>query len=218
MRFLNIIKTMFIFKLKAKLVGVTNLVHDYFLKIRHPQLNSAYSVQSHLTIPERIQLFKLAIKQENIAEIGSYIGASACCFGAAVKASGTGKIICIDTWNNDAMSEGSRDTWKEFQNNTREYKNFVVPVRGFSTDVLHSVREITQRLDVLFIDGDHSYAGVKADWDAYKSFLKEGSVVIFHDFGWAEGVKRVVHEEVMHLVGNHDQLPNMWWGRIGKAP
>jgi predicted O-methyltransferase YrrM len=163
-------------------------------------------------------LFRLAGRGGDIAEVGSYIGASACCFGAALKAVGKGKIVCIDTWNNDAMTEGSRDTWQAFQNNTRRYRDDIVPVRGFSTAVVQAVREIAPSLEILFIDGDHSYAAVKADWEAYKGFLKPGALVIFHDYGWAEGVRRVVLEDVTPLVNRHGSLPNMWWGWIGKAP
>lgn len=190
---------------------------NYYFKNKYPQLRRSFAVTSHLTIQERVQLMLLSEHAKCIAEIGSYIGSSTCCFGAAVTKSGAGIIICIDTWNNDAMSEGIRDTWKEFQDNTRAYKGFIVPVRGFSTDVVQSVREVTPTLEVLFIDGDHSYDGVKADWEAYKSFLHEDSTVIFHDYGWAEGVKKVVHEDVMLLVSSYGQLPNMWWGKIGKV-
>jgi predicted O-methyltransferase YrrM len=196
---------------------INSLTSNYFTQICNPLLRNAFAVASHLTIQERVILFKISLQSKVIVEIGSYIGASACCFGAAVMTSGSGKIICIDTWYNDAMSEGNRDTWKEFQENTREYKDFIFSIRGFSTDVIQSVRDVTSDLDVLFIDGDHSYEGVKADWEAYKSFLKNGSVVIFHDYGWAEGVKRVVHEDVMPLVCSHDHLPNMWWGQIGSV-
>lgn len=36
-------------------------------------------------------------------------------------------------------------------------------------------------LDVLFIDGDHSYEGAKADWDGYRGFVRSGGIVAFHD-------------------------------------
>ena len=71
-----------------------------------------------------------------------------------------------------------------------------------------------QRVDLLFIDGDHSYDGVKADWEVYREFLGHGSTVVFHDYGWAEGVRRVVQEDVLPVVGTCSQLPNMWWGTI----
>jgi len=186
--------------------------------IDRPAFVKSFAIPSHLTCQERMVLFRLAGGGGLIAEVGSYIGASACCFGAAVLAAGAGKIICIDTWNNDAMTEGKRDTWQTFRHNTRRYRDFIVPIRGFSTEVVQTVQELTPQLDILFIDGDHSYAGVKADWEAYKGFLKPSATVIFHDYGWAEGVRRVIHEDVMPLVNHQDSQPNMWWGRICGAP
>lgn len=35
--------------------------------------------------------------------------------------------------------------------------------------------------DLLFIDGDHSYSGVKQDANTYKSFVKRDGWVAFHD-------------------------------------
>jgi hypothetical protein len=116
------------------------------------------------------------------------------------------------------MSEGSRDTHAEFAANTAPYSGFIVPVRGRSIDVVDQVRRLTSHADLLFIDGDHSYAGVKSDWEAYGPMLKPGSIAVFHDWGWAEGVRRVVAEEVMPRVASFDHLPNMWWGTIGASP
>lgn len=188
------------------------------LKILHPRLRHAFNVESHMTLNEKLILYKLSASTPVVAEIGSYIGASACCFGAAANADRNTQIICIDTWNNDAMSEGNRDTWAEFKKNTAGFSDFVIPVRGFSTDVVEQVRKISPSLNLLFIDGDHSYEGVKVDWEAYKDFLKPGSIVVFHDYGWADGVKRVVHEDVLPLVSSHHQIPNMWWGTLAKQP
>jgi len=36
-------------------------------------------------------------------------------------------------------------------------------------------------LDVLFIDGDHSYEGVKKDFELYSQFVRPGGIIIFHD-------------------------------------
>jgi predicted O-methyltransferase YrrM len=38
-----------------------------------------------------------------------------------------------------------------------------------------------EKLDLLFIDGDHSYEGVKQDFEMYSPFVKEGGIVAFHD-------------------------------------
>lgn len=185
------------------------------LRLGHPELAAAFAIPSHLTVEERIALSRLAASRRQILEIGSYVGASACCFGAAIREAGAGRIVCVDTWNNEGMSEGSRDTYSEFVVNTAPYSEFIVPVRGRSIDVLDQVRGLTRHLDLLFIDGDHSYAGVKSDWEAYRPVLKAGSIIVFHDWGWAEGVRRVVTEDVMPQVASCDHLPNMWWGTIG---
>ena len=116
------------------------------------------------------------------------------------------------------MTEGSRDTWQEFMVNTANCREYIVPIRGLSTDVVENVASHTTSLDLLFIDGDHSYEGVKADWDAYNRFLKPGTLVVFHDWGWAEGVKRVIREDVESMVSSSDSLPNMWWGRVAQRP
>lgn len=180
----------------------------------YPKLRSVFAIHSHLEQRERYQLFKLAASRSKILEIGSYVGASAACFGAAKKPGEQSEIYCIDTWQNDAMTEGKKDTYKEFQANIAPFKQWIVPVRGFSTNVIEEIRLKTKTLDLLFIDGDHSYEGAKADWEAYKPFLKSGSVVVFHDCGWAEGVQRVIDEDAKPLVSRFASLPNMWWGTI----
>ncbi len=36
-------------------------------------------------------------------------------------------------------------------------------------------------VDVLFIDGDHTYEGVKKDFELYSSLVKVGGIIAFHD-------------------------------------
>jgi predicted O-methyltransferase YrrM len=37
------------------------------------------------------------------------------------------------------------------------------------------------KLDVLFIDGDHSYEGVKKDFDLWSPLVRPGGIILFHD-------------------------------------
>ena len=202
--------------MRSLLRSISSNCFEAWAKKKYPVLRATFAVSSHLTPQERYRLFKLAADRETILEIGSYVGASACCFGAACKLRGTGKIFCIDTWNNDAMSEGNKNTYQEFLKNTSPFSGYTVPVRGFSTEVVANVESSVRRVDLLFIDGDHSYSGVKADWEAYKKLLGHGSTVVFHDYGWAEGVRQVVQEDVLPVVDSCSQLPNMWWGKISQ--
>jgi predicted O-methyltransferase YrrM len=36
-------------------------------------------------------------------------------------------------------------------------------------------------VDLVFIDGDHSEEGVRADWDGWHGFVEPGGAVVFHD-------------------------------------
>ncbi len=36
-------------------------------------------------------------------------------------------------------------------------------------------------IDVLFIDGDHSYEGVSKDYELYNPFVRKGGIIAFHD-------------------------------------
>ncbi len=38
-----------------------------------------------------------------------------------------------------------------------------------------------QELDLLFIDGDHSETGCERDWECWRSFIRPGGRVVFHD-------------------------------------
>ena len=140
------------------------------------------------------------------------MGASSCFLAAGIK---KGTIYCIDTWQNDAMSEGQRDTFSSFINNTKIYSNKIVPIRGWSYEVIDNIKNlINSKINLLFIDGNHSYDGVKMDWELYSPLLNKNAIVIFHDYGWADGVKELIHDDVMKSCKKYESLPNMWWGLI----
>lgn len=74
-------------------------------------------------------------------------------------------------------------------------------VKHLSTDP-EAIEIVGQKsYDVLVIDGDHSYAGVKADFENYAGFVKLGGYIILDDYNspdWPE-VKEYVDKE---LVGH----------------
>jgi predicted O-methyltransferase YrrM len=71
------------------------------------------------------------------------------------------------------------------------YKRFASPgqslhlIRGNSHDMdtLQRVRTIlgSEPLDYLFIDADHTYEGVKRDFQMYSPLVRKGGTVAFHD-------------------------------------
>ena len=56
--------------------------------------------------------------------------------------------------------------------------------------------------DILFVDGDHSYAQVRADWDAYRGFVRPGGFLVFDDYGMVDSldVRRAVDGVVLSLA------------------
>ena len=49
-------------------------------------------------------------------------------------------------------------------------------------DVLEEVKTLLPNgIDFLFIDGDHSYDGVKSDFEMYSPLVNEGGIIVFHD-------------------------------------
>lgn len=167
-------------------------------------------IPTHMAISERMLLYRLALglpRESRLLEIGSYLGASAAVLAAAAQTRG-GYVFCVDTWHNDAMSEGGRDTYGEFLQNTKPYSNWITPLRGQSTEIATT---FAQTIDLLFIDGDHSYDGVIADLRCWLPKLRSGGWLVMHDWGWAEGVKRAVQEVVIDLQqGTPLVLPNLY--------
>jgi predicted O-methyltransferase YrrM len=52
--------------------------------------------------------------------------------------------------------------------------------RETSVDTLKNILH-GEKLDFLFIDGDHTYKGVKKDFEMYSGFVRSGGIIAFHD-------------------------------------
>lgn len=170
-----------------------------------------------MTLSERIAIYQVVrdLKGDvTCVEIGSYLGASACFICRAT--SKRSRVICIDTWQNDAMKydpddvdADARDTHAEFVRNTHRFREKIVQIRKWSHEAVDDVSAIGKQIDFLFIDGDHSYEGVKRDWDLYSPLLAPHALIAFHDTGWADGVKRVVRNDVTPVASRKRSLPNL---------
>jgi cephalosporin hydroxylase len=58
-------------------------------------------------------------------------------------------------------------------------------IEGDSHDpgTLERVRELVRpgSVDLLFVDGDHTYEGVRADFELYGPLVRPGGLIAFHD-------------------------------------
>ncbi len=149
-----------------------------------PLLEPLFLVPTHMSFQERLALFNAARSLRpgfTACEVGSCVGASACFLAAAASQSG-GHVHCVDAWNNDAMGvEGADDAYPDFLKNTHPFRHFITTHRGPAAQQAESV---PGGLDLLFLDGDHSYEAVLSNLTHYAPKLRPGGLLAMHDFHW----------------------------------
>lgn len=125
-----------------------------------------------------------SMKPETCVEIGSARGKSACYIGMALKENGGGQLYAIDphmpsNWNDP----GSVDSIELFRANIAALglAEQITIIRALSEE---AARHWDRAIDLMFIDGDHSYDGVKRDWELFLPYVKPFGVVVFHDTIW----------------------------------
>jgi predicted O-methyltransferase YrrM len=188
------------------------LKYDAFIWSRG--LRHADKIPTHMTADEKIQLYRLVQEDRPrvIVEIGSYLGASSCFLARSAQTHVSDwTLFCVDTWNNDAMPDGNRDTFDEFRLNTKRYAQHVQPIRQKSEA---AAKGFNRKIDLLFIDGDHDYEGVSNDWECWSPHLQSQCTVVMHDIGWAAGVQRVVEESIEPLAVDCRRLPNLYVAKL----
>ena len=110
-------------------------------------------------------------------EVGSFKGKSSANLAAGLKSGA--RLACVDTWQNQAMPyDPPIDVLPDFLRNVAPYQEIIATHRGTSAAV---AADWKLPLDLLFIDGDHSYEGCSGDLKAWLSFLKPGGWIAFHD-------------------------------------
>jgi predicted O-methyltransferase YrrM len=125
-----------------------------------------------------------SMKPRVCVEIGSARGKSACYLGMALRENGIGKVYAIDPHTStDWNDTDSVDTYEIIRSNVQQFGlgRYVEIVRETSAE---AAKRWDRPIDLLFIDGDHSYDGVRRDWEAFSGFLSEFGVTIFHDTLW----------------------------------
>lgn len=93
-----------------KTIGILATKYKYKTYIWMHGLMKEDQIFIHLTAEEKETLHRFVLSlpfKSNCVEIGSYYGASSCFIADAAKRK-LGKLYCIDTWQNQAMTEGEK--------------------------------------------------------------------------------------------------------------
>lgn len=153
-----------------------------------------------------------------ILEIGSFKGKSTVGLASIAARYALGKIVTVDPHTAPSVTdpdlEGQTSSWDDFQATLRGagVEAAVEVHRAYSRDL---ARGWNRPIRLLWIDGDHTYAGAKEDVDLFRRHLADGAVVALHDvLHTFEGPIRVFVEE---LLSRDDFGPAGLCGSIGWA-
>ncbi|MEM2196980.1 MAG: class I SAM-dependent methyltransferase [Sulfolobales archaeon] len=124
------------------------------------------------------------LRPQRILEIGTERGGTL--FLWTYVAAKNATIISIDISPGCFLFGYSYPYWKEDLYRSFSFFNQkIYPIRGFSQQpsTLRKVMDIlaTGKLDFLFIDGDHTYEGVRKDFEIYSPLVRKGGIIAFHD-------------------------------------
>lgn len=127
---------------------------------------------AELLLPERLLMYALVrgLRPERCLEIGTHFGGSTSITCAALDDVGTGRIVCVDP--NPLVPA---DLWATLAHRASM-------IRGTSPGALPEAVALAGGLfDFVFIDGDHTHAGVVRDVEAVLTVAATGAHVLFHD-------------------------------------
>jgi len=122
------------------------------------------------------------LKPRAVLEIGT--GGGGTLFLWSRVASVDARIISIDLPG--GSFGGGYARWKmPFYKSFARSKQRIYLIRGDSHDLV-TFRDVARmleshQLDFLFMDGDHSYEGVKKDFEMYSPLVGKGGIIAFHD-------------------------------------
>jgi predicted O-methyltransferase YrrM len=180
---------------------------------------------SPLQIESELQSLLNILQKRNIRrmiEIGTAYGGTLFLFARVLSPDST--IISLDL--PEGMLGGGYKSFKSpFYMNFAEKNQHIHLLRNDSHSPL-SLSEVKsillgQKLDFLFIDGDHTYDGVKQDYQMYAPLVRKGGLIVFHDIckhppSWGCEVDKFWNEiKTAYLHQEIIDNPHQNWAGIG---
>lgn len=124
--------------------------------------------------------------KETVVELGTNTGSTARLLSILA-----GSVYTVDVFESTYLIEdaGQREVYqKSFEKNGHTFKAVCETLDQYSNIIVingvsYSVAEgfCDSSIDVIFIDADHSFTGVKKDYESWFSKIKPNGVFLFHD-------------------------------------
>lgn len=147
-------------------------------------LQHVESTEGWLSLDEAKWLFELAsrVETESIIEIGAFRGRSTVALSAGAR-DGI-RVYSVEphaeVWRGDRLAFAGPEDREAF------YRSMLRSGAWRNVSLLNSTSQIVapgwkEPVGMLWIDGDHSEAGVRADWHCWQPHLIDNAVVVFDD-------------------------------------
>lgn len=132
---------------------------------------------------------------KTMIEIGSFVGESTVMFAQSFK-----KVIAVDPFQADYDPADPTSYLFEFKNVYQTYLDRTGAYKNIETIVSTSDEAASKlgglKYDFVYIDGLHTYDGVKNDIQNYLPLVKDGGVIGGHDYT----------NQIPHLVGVYEAV------------
>lgn len=167
------------------------MIRELLEKFALKKISSFHHLDGWLTDREALGLYLTARKlphNATIVEIGSWQGKSTYCLSKGLR---SGKVHAIDPFNADGgfdegntalylNKKGSSNLLEQFRKNMKELDvlQHIIIKEGYS----HQFHNDFDKIDLLFIDGDHSIKGCKSDFELYSPKIARNGFLAFHDY------------------------------------
>ncbi|MCH7526295.1 MAG: class I SAM-dependent methyltransferase [Planctomycetes bacterium] len=139
----------------------------------------------------------------DVVELGAWVGLTTSYLATACIAHGEGRVYAVDTFEGMKEGGGRYTSIRRYGGNTlgafteqirrAGVEDVVEPLVGRTQDMARMYPGGPIRL--LLIDADHSYEGVRRDFELWSPHVRPGGIVVFHDYHML-GVSRFVDQEV----------------------
>ncbi len=180
-------------------------LYEHLVKRSSSPVVRALAVDGWMSQTELEWLYGRAALMNEVAEVGAFKGRTTTALAEACR----GMVYAIDHWEGDddgnKVLRGIYD--KEnveavFDENMKPYAN-VVKIRKPSVE---ATKVVKGEVDMVFIDGEHTYESVKADIEAWLPITRR--LLCGHDYSneWP-GVVRAVTE----AFGSVNVVGSIWW-------
>jgi len=148
---------------------------DILQHISNNMLGATFHHHFHILYDLRSSINKEIV---NYVEIGAYCGASSCLM---LNHPQHVNVTSIDI---GTFTPGGVDTiYQNVEKFKLDYHKFELIVGdSHSSETLNTLKSKVSEIDILYIDGEHSYPSVIQDFNDYKDLVVSGGYIIFDDY------------------------------------